>query len=210
MIGVVDDMPYESLAVPPTPAAYIVQGQLFPLVRPTVVISARSGDPRALESGLRATLTAFDPLMMTTFKTAPDILASTLDRQRLGMTLMLIFGALALVLAAIGIYGVIAYASAQRREEFATRIALGASAGRVFRVVLGSGQRLAIAGVALGLVGAYAGGRLVASRVYGMHPSAPLILAASAIIVAAVALMATIIPALRASRIEPIRAVRPD
>ena len=210
IIGVVDDMPYESLAVPPTPAAYIVQGQLFPLVRPTVVISARSGDPRALESGLRATLTAFDPLMMTTFKTAPEILASTLDRQRLGMTLMLIFGALALVLAAIGIYGVIAYASAQRREEFATRIALGASAGRVFRVVLSSGQRLAIAGVVLGLVGAYAGGRLVASRVYGMHAADPVILAAAAIIVAAVALMATIIPALRASRIDPIRAVRPD
>jgi putative ABC transport system permease protein len=210
IVGVVDDMPYESLALPPTPAAYVVQAQLFPLVRPTVVISARSGDPRALESGLRATLTAFDPLMMMTFKTAPEIVASTLDRQRLGMTLMLIFGALALVLAAIGIYGVMAYASAQRREEFATRIALGASAGGVFRLVLGSGQRLAIAGVVLGLAGAYAGGRLVASRVYAMRAADPLVLLAAAVIVAVVALMATIIPALRASRIDPIRALRAD
>ncbi|MEO8681068.1 MAG: ADOP family duplicated permease, partial [Vicinamibacterales bacterium] len=208
IVGVVDDMPYESLALPPTPAAYLVQAQLFPLIRPTVVISAQSGDPRALESGLRSALTAFDPLLMMTFNMAPEIVASTLGRQRLGMTLMLIFGALALVLAAIGIYGVIAYASTQRREEFATRLALGASAGGVFRLVLGSGQRLAIAGVLLGLAGAYAGGRLVASRVYAMRAADPLVLLAAAVIVAVVALVATIVPALRASRIDPIRALR--
>ena len=128
IVGVVEDIPYQSLALSPTPAFYVVQAQLFPLVRPTVVISARSAEPRTLESGLRSALAAFDPLIMMTFNTAPEIVAATLDRQRLGMTLMLIFGILALVLAAIGIYGVIAYASAQRREEFATRIALGASA----------------------------------------------------------------------------------
>lgn len=210
IVGVVDDLPYESLALPPSPAFYMVQAQYFPLIRPTVVISARAGDPHALESGLRATLTAFDPLMMLTFKTAPEVVASTLDRQRLGMTLMLVFGALALVLAAIGIYGVIAYASAQRREEFATRLALGASAGRVFRLVLGSGQRLALTGVVIGLAGAYAGGRLVASRVYAMRAADPLVLLAAAVIVALVALLATIIPALRASRIDAVRALRAD
>ena len=147
---------------------------------------------------------------MMTVKTAPEIVAATMDRQRLGMTLMLVFGALALVLAAIGIYGVMAYASAQRREEFATRIALGSSAAGVFRLVLSTGQRLAIVGVLLGLVGAYAGGRLLASRVYAMHADDPLVLLAAAIVVAAVALMATIVPALRASRIEAIRALRPD
>jgi ABC-type lipoprotein release transport system permease subunit len=126
------------------------------------------------------------------------------------MTLMLIFGILALVLAAIGIYGVIAYASAQRHEEIATRIALGASAGRVFRLVLGSGQRLAVAGVLLGLVGAYAGGRLVSSRVYAMRAAAPVVLLAAALIVAAVALVGTTIPALRASRIDPVDSIRAD
>lgn len=210
IVGVVDDMPYESLAVAPTPAAYIVDTQFFPLVRPTIVISARAGDPRALESSLRATLTAFDPLMMTTFKTAADIVASTMDRQRLGMTLMLIFGSLALVLAAIGIYGVMAYASAQRRQEFATRLALGASAGTVFSLVLKSGQRLAIAGVGLGLLGAYAGGRLVSSRVYAMQAADPFVLLAAAVVVSTVALIATIVPALRASRIDAVRALGRD
>ncbi|MGE0863617.1 MAG: ADOP family duplicated permease [Vicinamibacterales bacterium] len=210
IVGVVDDMRYESLALPPTPAFYVVQAQQFPILRPAIVVTARAGDPRALEPGLRSALTAFDPLLMMTATTAPEIVETTLRRQRLGMILMLIFGALALVLAAIGIYGVIAYASAQRREEFATRIALGASAGSVFRLVLGSGQRLAMAGVVIGLAGAYAGGRLVASRVYAMRADDPLVLFAAAIVVAAVALVATIVPALRASRIDPIRAMRPD
>ena len=210
IVGVVDDVPYESLAVAPTPAFYIVSAQLFPLARPTVVIAARGGDPRAIESGVRSAMTAFDPLMMMTFRPAPEILGSTLDRQRLGMTLMLMFGILALVLAAIGIYGVIAYASAQRREEYATRIALGASGGGVFRLVMGSGRQLTIAGVVLGLLGAFAGGRLVASRVYAMQAADPIVLIAAAVIVALVAVAATIIPALRASRIDPIRALRAD
>ena len=137
-------------------------------------------------------------------------MAATLNRQRLGMTLMLIFGVLALVLAAIGIYGVIAYASAQRSEEFATRIALGASARRVFRLVMGTGQGLALAGVLFGLAGAYAGGRLVASRVYTMRAADSVVLLAAGLIVAAVALVATMIPALRASRIDPVRALRAE
>lgn len=210
IVGVVQDIPYESLGQPPGPAFYIVHTQLFPLVRQTVVTAATSGDPRALESGLRSALTAFDPLMMVSFSTAPEIVAATLSRQRLGMALMLIFGVLALVLAAIGIYGVIAYASAQRREEIATRIALGASAGRVFWLVMGTGERLAIAGILLGLGGAYAGGRLVASRIYAMRAADPVVLLMAALTVAAVALLATIIPAVRASRIDPVRALRSE
>ncbi len=210
IVGVIDDMPYESLALAPRPAFYIVQEQSFPLIRPTVVISPRSGDPRALESSVRATLTAFDPLIMLSFTTAPEILASTLAGQRLGMTLMLIFGCLALLLGSIGIYGVIAYASTQRREEFATRIALGASAGRVFRLVLAGGQRLTAIGVVLGLIGAYGGGRLAGNRIYAMRAADPLVLIAATLIVALVAVIATMIPALRASRTDPIRALRPE
>jgi predicted permease len=210
IVGVVSDMPYDSLALPPAPAFYVVQAQLFPLLRPTIAISPRAGEARALEPALRATLRAYDPLIMLTFKTAPEIVSSTLDRQRLGMTLMLIFGALALLLAAIGIYGVIDYASAQRRQEFATRLALGASAGRVFGLVMRSGQRLAIAGIVIGVAGAYAGGRLVASRVYAMRASDPIVLIAAAVIVAAVALVATVVPALRASHTDPVRALRAD
>jgi hypothetical protein len=210
IVGVIEDMPYESLALAPRPAFYIVQEQSFPLIRPTVVISPRSGDPRALEPSLRTTLKAFDPLIMMSFTTAPEILGATLVGQRLGMTLMLIFGGLALLLAAVGIYGVIAYAAMQRREEFATRIALGASAGRVFRLVLAGGQRLTAVGVVLGLIGAYAGGRLVGNRIYAMSAADPVVLIAATLIVGIVAVIATTIPALRASRTQPIRALRPE
>lgn len=210
IVGVVEDIPYEALGEPPGPVFYIVQAQLFPLVRQTVVVTARAPDPRVLEAGLRAALRSFDPLLMVNFTTAPEILAATLNRQRLGMTLMLIFGVLALVLAAIGIYGVIAYGSAQRSGEIATRIALGASAGRVFRLVMGSGQTVALAGVVCGLAGAYAGGRLVANRVYAMRAADPLVLLTAGVIVAVVALVATMIPALRACRIDPIRALRSE
>jgi putative ABC transport system permease protein len=210
IVGVIDDMPYESLALAPRPAFYIVQEQSFPLIRPTVVISPRSGDPRTLEAGVRATLTAFDPLIMMSFTTAPEILNSTLAGQRLGMALMLIFGGLALLLGAIGIYGVIAYASTQRREEFATRIALGASAGRIFNLVLASGQQLTAIGVVLGMIGAYAGGRLVGNRIYAMRAADPLVLIGATLIVALVAVIATTIPAVRASRTDPIRALRPE
>jgi putative ABC transport system permease protein len=210
IVGVVEDMTYQALGDPPGPAAYIVQAQLFPLVRPTVVATARAGDPVALEAGIRSALASFDPLMMIEFTTADNIMATTLNRQRLGMTLMLIFGALALVLAAIGIYGVIAYASAQRSEELATRIALGATSRRVFRLVMQSGQTLALVGMLIGVAGAYAIGRLVASRVYAMRAADPAILIAAALLVTAVALAATLIPALRASRIDAVRALRAE
>ncbi|MGE3273909.1 MAG: ADOP family duplicated permease [Vicinamibacterales bacterium] len=210
IIGVVDDIPYASLGAAPDPCFYTVSTQLFPLVRQTIVATARAGDPRALESGLRSSLSAFDPLMMVTFTTAPAVIAETLGGQRLGMALMLVFGALALALAAIGIYGVIAYATTERREEIATRMAIGASARQVVQLVMRRGQILAVAGIVLGLAGAYAGGRLVASRVYEMRASDPLVLLAAAAIVAAVTLLATMIPALRASRVDPVTALRPE
>ncbi len=210
IVGVVDDVHYESLSEPPQPVFYVSDLQLFPLFRQTVVAEARSGDPAALASGIRSALASFDPNIIPTFEAAPDVIGETLSRQRLGMTLMLIFGALALALAAIGIYGVIAYASTQRRDELATRLALGATGGRVFWLVMNGGQRLALVGVAIGLIGAYAGGRLLASSVYAMRAADPLILAAAALIVAVVAFLATMIPAVRASRLEPVRALRPE
>jgi putative ABC transport system permease protein len=208
IVGVVQDVPYDSLGEPPRPAFYGVEAQLFPLVRQTIVVAARSGDPRALESNIRSALTAVDPLVMISFTTAPAIVAETLSRQRLGMTLMLIFGVLALVLAAIGIYGVIAYASAQRRDEIATRIALGASGRQVFWLMMSAGQRLALGGVAIGLALAYASGRLVASNVYAMRAGDPLILFTAGAIVALVTFAATMIPSIKASRLDPVQALR--
>ena len=126
------------------------------------------------------------------------------------MTLMLLFGATALLLAAVGIYGVIAYASAERLGEIATRLALGATPSQVFWLMMRRGHWLAAAGAAIGLAAAYAGGRAVASTVYGLQASDPMVLASATAVVAAITWIATAIPARRAARIDPILALRGD
>ena len=114
-----------------------------------------------------------------------DLVDGTLRRQQLGMTLMLIFGGVAILLAAVGIYGVVAYAVSQRRGEMATRLALGATPGSVFWLVMRQGAVLALAGTAIGLVVAYLSGRIVASQIYAIRASDPLMLGAAIVLVAA-------------------------
>src|SRR5262249_48141323 len=127
-----------------------------------------------------------------------------------GMALMLVFGATSLVLAAVGLYGVIAYAVAQRRGELATRMALGASRRQVFWLMMRGGQRLTVVGLFLGLALAYAIGRFVAGNVFGMRAADPVVLVSAGSIVVMVASIATLIPALRASRQDPMRALRSE
>jgi ABC-type lipoprotein release transport system permease subunit len=124
--------------------------------------------------------------------------------------LMLVFGAAALALAAVGIYGVIAYATSQRSGEVATRLALGATPGGVFWLMLRHGRTLTIAGTAIGLAGGYAAGRLVASRLYEVRAGDPLILGAAALVVAVIAVVATVIPAARAAMISPSKVLRAE
>lgn len=112
--------------------------------------------------------------------------------------------------AAIGIYGVIAHAAAQREGEIATRLALGATSRDVFWLMLAEGQRMAAVGIVIGLFGAYAGGRVASANVYAMRASDPLILISATVIVAMIALAATAIPAIRAARINPVRALRSE
>jgi ABC-type antimicrobial peptide transport system permease subunit len=180
------------------------------VLRQSVVVASASGAPNALIPNIRAELRRFDPQMLVAFSTAPEIVGATLARQELGMTLMLIFGGTALALAAIGIYGMIAYTSAQRSGELATRIALGASGRNVFWLVTSAGQRLVVAGVLIGLATAYSVGRVVAGSVFAMRGADPIVLPAAAAIVAAVALLATVVPAIRASRLNPVRALRSE
>jgi len=121
---------------------------------------------------------------------------------------MLIFGTTALVLAAVGIYGVIAYASTQRLGEIATRLALGATPMEVFWLMMRRGQGLAAIGVLLGLVSAYAGGRTVASLVYGVHASDPIVLLSATVVSCDHVDRDSPFPARRASRTDPVLALR--
>jgi putative ABC transport system permease protein len=209
IVGVVGDIRYRSIAEAAEPSFYVTQGQ-FPFPRQTVVLATRGLDAAAIASTVRSEIMRIEPQLPADVDTVSRLVASTLTRQQLGMTLMLIFGATALVLAAVGIYGVIAYASAQRLGEIATRLALGASPSQVFWLLMRRGQWLATAGVFIGLASAYAGGRTVASLVYGIRAADPLVLAIATAAVILISWVATAIPARRAARIDPILALRGD
>ena len=209
IIGVVDDVRQRSLNVAAEPAYYTSHGQGTPN-RQAIVVHAASGDSEALRTAIRDEVRKIDPQIPVDFERLPDFVRSTISRQELGMTLMLGFGAAAIALAAIGIYGVIAYGAAQRRNEMAIRLALGATSQNVFWLTLRQGRTLALVGSAIGVLIAYFSGRLVSSWLFEVSASDPFILGAATLLVAAIAIVATSIPAYRASRLEPARVLRPE
>ena len=184
--------------------ASLVIGRLYPeaIQRLTVTPNQYAQESPYIGNNIAMTQLAFD------VDTASRFVASTLTRQQLGMTLMLIFGATALVLAAVGIYGVIAYASSQRLGEIATRLALGATPREMFWLMMRRGQWLAVAGVAIGLAAAYAGGRAVSSMVFGVSASDPVVLVSATVAVVLLTWIATAIPARHASRTDPVLVLR--
>ena len=202
IIGVIDDVRQVALHMPADPCFYS-SDQVFPARRRTVMVHARTGDTAALQQSIRQIVNQVDSNMPVEFQSMTSIAGATLLRQELGMMLMLVFGFTALALAAVGIYGVIAYATSQRRGEVATRLALGATQGNVFWLVLKQGQMLALIGAAIGLVASYAAGRYVASRLYQVSASDPMILLGATLVVGILAITATMIPALRASKTNP-------
>jgi len=209
IVGIVEDVYQRTLVDTPEPAFYSSLTQ-SPTGRQTVVVHAGVPDPLQLVGAIRHEVQAVDPLMPVDVQLVTDLVGSTIERQRLGMTLMLAFGAAAVLLAVVGVYGVIAYATAQRHAEVATRLALGATPGDVFRLVLRQGRTLVAAGAVIGLALSYAAGRLIASRIYAVRANDPWILGAAAAVVVVIALLATMVPAYRASRLEPARALRPE
>jgi putative ABC transport system permease protein len=141
-------------------------------------------------------------------------LESTLDPVlrpwRLGAAMFTIFGALALVVAAIGLYGVIAYSVAQRLHEMGIRVALGAKTGDLLRLIVGEGIRVALLGIVLGAAGAFAAGKLIASLLFGVPSHDPLTFGIVAIVLLLVATLASLVPAWRASRVDPNLALRAE
>ena len=209
IIGVVEDIRQKSLSEAAEPAFYSSDRQFTPRRR-TVVVHTSVADPMSLQGTIRAEVAKSDPQIAVNMMSVSELAGNTLQRQELGMTLMLIFGAAALALAAVGIYGVIAYSTSQRGAEVATRLALGATQGNVFWLMLRHGRLLTLAGAGLGLAVAYVTGRFVASRLYEVRAADPMILAAAAVVVAAIAAVATVIPAARAARTNPSRVFRAD
>jgi ABC-type antimicrobial peptide transport system permease subunit len=141
---------------------------------------------------------------------ASDIAATTMAPTRIGAYVVGAFGALALVLATVGLYGVIAFSVARRTREVGIRMAVGATRSQVLRLILSQGLRLALAGVALGGVGAAAAGQLLESMLYGVSAFDPIAIGAAATVLLGVAIAANLGPALTASRVDPNRALRSE
>jgi putative ABC transport system permease protein len=209
IIGVVDDVRQRSLSVAPEPAYYTSSSQGTPR-RQAIVVHAASGDSTGLREAIRDEARRFDPQMAVEIERASDVVNAGLSRQRLGMTLMLGFGIAAVALAAVGIFGVIAYGVAERRKELAVRLAVGATPHEVFWLTVKQGRTLALLGGIIGLATAYASGQLVSSWLYEVRASDPVILGVATSLVVGIALVATIVPAYRAGRIDPARVLRPD
>jgi putative ABC transport system permease protein len=202
VVGVVDDVRQKSVTDEAEPAFYASLAQI-PLRRQTIVVATSATDVASLQSAIRGEIRKLDPQIAVEFELVTDLVAGTIRRQQLGMTLMLIFGGVAILLAAVGIYGVVAYAVSQRRGEMATRLALGATPGGVFWLVMKQGGTIGVIGTAIGLGIAYLSGQVVASRIYAIRASDPVMLGGATTIVAAITAFATAIPAFRAARLKP-------
>jgi ABC-type antimicrobial peptide transport system permease subunit len=143
-------------------------------------------------------------------RTMNEIMVRSTARQDFNMLLLSIFGASALLLAAIGIYGLMAYSVAQRVREIGIRMALGADRGKIRGMVVWQGMRLALAGIVLGVGAAFGLTRLIASSLYGVKSWDPAVFITVPVLLTAVALLATWVPAMRASRLDPMKALRID
>jgi ABC-type lipoprotein release transport system permease subunit len=198
-----------SLAQAADPAYYTPAAQL-PYFAQAVVIETSLADPSSIVAPVRAAMKSMDPQLPISPQPFSDLVSASLRRQRLGMTLMLLFAVAALALAAVGIYGVISYASAQRVGEVATRMALGATPSDVFWLLMDQGRLLAIVGTLVGVGVAYAAGKAGSSLLYEVRASDPAILITATAIVLAITALATLFPARRVSRIEPARVLRLD
>ena len=168
-----------------------------------------SGDPLVSVSALRAAARRFDPdQVLFEFKSLDEQISGTVASQRFAMILLSIFAALALVLSAIGVYGVISYLVSQRTREIGVRVALGAQRSDVLRLILGDGARLTFLGAAIGLAASLGLTRLLAKMLFGVRASDPVTLIVVTVILSAVAFLACYIPALRATRVDPMVALR--
>jgi len=207
VVGIVRDTKLGSLGNDPEPILYRSLAQVY---QPTVSLFVRANRPGAVLGTVRSQVQQLDPrLPISDVWTLSDIVYMSLWTPRMAAWLLTLLGVISLLLAVIGVYGVMSYSVSQRMRELGLRAALGAARGDVIRLVIGEGFRLSLAGIAVGLAAALAASHLVAGLLYGSATDPVTFVAVPAILAAAV-LVASYVPARRATRIEPIVALRTD
>jgi putative ABC transport system permease protein len=207
IVGVVGDVHADGLDTPAAPRVYFALYQ-----RPAnemAIFMRGAPNSSATRQAVAAAVEGVDPnLPVYGIRTMQEMMANSLERRRFALTLMAMFGALALFLASIGIYGVMAYAIGQRSQEFSIRIALGAESRDILLLAFRPGVTLACIGIGVGLLGGFGAARLMSSLLFGVAPDDPATFGAVVIVLALVALAACGIPARRAIRTPPTIALR--
>jgi putative ABC transport system permease protein len=174
----------------------------------TVWVARTQADPYLLSTAVQQQVLQATGLPVNNVQSMNEVMRLSTSRQRFNMLLMAVFGAMALLLAAIGIYGLMAYTVEQRTQEIGIRLALGAASGQVRNMVMRQGMALALAGVAAGLAAAWALAKVIESLLFGVKARDPLVFIAVPLLLALVALFAVWLPAARASRMSPIDSLR--
>jgi predicted lysophospholipase L1 biosynthesis ABC-type transport system permease subunit len=209
IVGVAADARYFDLRREVPPACYLAARQIPP--QHLGFVLRTSGDPASLAPAARQAVGAVDPAVAPVgIITMDDQVAASVATERVATLLLSLFALSALLLAAVGLYGVMSYQVLRRQREIGIRMAMGAEAGLLLRLVVSEGMRLSLLGVVLGLMGALALTRLMGSLLYGIAPWDPLTLVGVALLMGGVSFLATWIPARRASHTDPVRVLRSE
>jgi predicted permease len=208
IVGIVGDTREYGVEQPPRPTLYV---NLLQRPRFSVTVVMRSAaEQHSIVSAARGVLREVAPDVPPRFRTFAQIYAASLGARRFNLTLVGVFAGTALALAVAGIYGVMSYTVARRRQEIGVRVALGATPGQVFRIILGQGLTTTAIGVAIGIVAALGLTRTIESLLFGVTPTDPAALAGVIALLAAVATLACYVPARRATNADPMEALRQE
>jgi putative ABC transport system permease protein len=213
IVGVVADAKLASPEAKVGPAIYapLAQNTWPNALRASSFVVRASGDPNHHHAAIRAALREIDPaLPLTQMRTMEEILRESFAQRRFNTALLVVFAVVAGMLATVGVYGVMSYLVTQRAHELGVRLALGAQRADILKLVAGEGFKLAVAGIALGLLGALGLTRLLAGLLFGVSATDPLTFVSIALLLAAAALLASYLPARRAAGTDPLTALRRD
>ncbi len=211
VVGVVGDVHHESLATKPEPEMYVPYGQVPNVEARPVIVIRTSVEPASVTGALRKAVSEVDPSVpMDQIETMAQSVNDSEGASRFRTAVLVIFSFLALFVASIGLYGVMSYSVSQRTREFGIRMAVGATRGAILRIVVGKAAKLVSAGICLGLVGAVALARLITTLLYGVTPFDGTTLVSVSVLLAGIAIVASYLPARRASNVNPMDSLRVD